>query len=292
MIVVDSLLFAALFVPELITTETLTATFYFALFVHVMSTLYIGTFGRLRTATWLLLIGAWAGWEIGTFASLVRPWRQWQAWLTQWPLFGDALVASVGRWPYLALFLLALDVVVMHYADWRRRSFLHMVVFLAAVIGATVATDLAVSAMVSVPPLPPPAQEPALPALIPIWYALPVYALLRAAEQDLGRDCDVRRSARANDLAMDAGGCPAYRQNTLGMAPALHDARRDLDQPRISRRAAARRPCAGRGADIGHILLFLFFCAAVCSSLDGARVGPRHSIDRAIAVKSGPRARA
>jgi hypothetical protein len=180
MIVVDSLLFAALFAPELITTETLTATFYFALFVHVMSTLYIATFGRLRTATWLLLIGAWAGWEIGTFASLVRPWRQWQAWLTQWPLVGDALVASVGRWPYLALFLLALDVVVMHYADWRRRSFLHMAVFLAAVIGATVATDLAVSAMVSVPPLPPPAQEPALPALIPIWYALPVYALLRA----------------------------------------------------------------------------------------------------------------
>ena len=49
-------------------------TFYLALFAHVVLTLYVGTFGTLRTATWMVLIGAWAGSEIATLASYVLPW--------------------------------------------------------------------------------------------------------------------------------------------------------------------------------------------------------------------------
>src|SRR5689334_15933649 len=58
------LMFAGLTRPELISAEVLATIFYVALFIDIIVSLYAGTFGALRTATWLLLIGAGAGLQI------------------------------------------------------------------------------------------------------------------------------------------------------------------------------------------------------------------------------------
>jgi ubiquinol-cytochrome c reductase cytochrome b subunit len=154
--------------PELISVNIITATFYLALLVHVPLTFYAGTFGTLRTATWLLLIGAWAGSEILSFRIIAGFW-------------GLDLRAASAVWPSLALLALGLDVVALLYTVWRRRALLHLAVYLVAVLVATVAVDLALSAIFSPSPLRATGggEDDAF-SIVPVWHALPFYALLRA----------------------------------------------------------------------------------------------------------------
>jgi quinol-cytochrome oxidoreductase complex cytochrome b subunit len=74
-----------------------------------------------------------------------------------------------------------LDIAVAHYAGWRRRSFPQLAAFLVAVIATAIAVGLVLSRIAS----------PSVPAgtevgqhyaysIMPAWYALPLYALLRA----------------------------------------------------------------------------------------------------------------
>src|SRR5208337_1181119 len=115
--------------------KDLMATFYLALFVHAGFTIYDGSFSALRTATWLLLIGAWAGSELAAFFGFIFPLGQFAFWLmtmmTNIPLAGEVLAGWFQRHaaaihglavsPLLYLLVLGLDIAVMHYDDWRRR---------------------------------------------------------------------------------------------------------------------------------------------------------------------------
>lgn len=175
----------------------LIGTFYLALFVHIGFTIYDGRFSALRTATWLVLIGLWIGAEVVAFFGLIIPSGQVAFWLPNLGVVGEALAtcfvsesgATGGRcamWYLLTLIALVSDVAVMHYADWRRRSFLQIVAFLALVLMASVVLDLAFSAVIgNASSHPEEAGSIAFPVLPP-WYMLPLYAFLRAIPDKLG----------------------------------------------------------------------------------------------------------
>src|SRR5262249_42527793 len=134
--------------------------------LDIAVTLYVGTFGTLRTATWLLLFGAGAVLQILGLGIL------------NWILHEDLRAASVG-WLPLALLLLGLDVLVMLCTTWRKRSSLHLAMFLGAVVAATIAADVILTLIFS--PLPAPRSEQDLDfPILPAWHELPHYALLRA----------------------------------------------------------------------------------------------------------------
>jgi ubiquinol-cytochrome c reductase cytochrome b/c1 subunit len=156
-----------------------------------------GSFNALRTATWLLLIGLWVGSEIAAFFGLMFPSGQFAFWLANVPLVGEVLAVSLrgdntampeglGLWSALLFLVLALDIAIMHYDDWRRRSFLQIAFFLAIVAVTAIVLGLAVSAGmgrsapngfdVGASPFP----------IMPPWHLLPFYALLRAVPSKLG----------------------------------------------------------------------------------------------------------
>jgi ubiquinol-cytochrome c reductase cytochrome b/c1 subunit len=179
-----------LIVPGSTSTRDLTATFYLAVFIHLGFTIYDGRFGALRTATWLLLIGAWAGSELAAFFGLILPSGQIAFWLTiNVPVAGKVLAhllqsdgATLSK-GFLFL-VLGLDIAVMHYDGWRRRSILQIAVFLAAVGAAATVLGLALGAFINNP-----ASNEANAgsfAIVPPWYLLPFYALLRALPNKLG----------------------------------------------------------------------------------------------------------
>jgi hypothetical protein len=161
-----------------------TETFYLALYVHLGFSLYLGAFNRRRTATWLMLIGAWAAAEVVGFTAFLIPTGQIIFWLTTRPLAGP-LLARLGAvppaaWPAAALVLLGLDLCAMHAARWRGRSLRQRAVFLVVVLVAAFALGLLAAALA--PPLPPSPQP--FPVL-PTWPTLPFYALLRAGPEKL-----------------------------------------------------------------------------------------------------------
>jgi ubiquinol-cytochrome c reductase cytochrome b subunit len=178
--------------PGSTSATALTATFYLALFIHVGFTIYDGSFSALRTATWLLLIGAWAGSELATFFRFTLPWGQFAFWLTTVPLIGEMLAgwfrgntASTFA-PALPLLVLSLDIIAMHYDDWRRCSLLQIVVFPVAVGTAAVVLGLALSAVMDSSASDSPGFGPSAFPILPPWHELPFYALLRAVPNKLG----------------------------------------------------------------------------------------------------------
>jgi ubiquinol-cytochrome c reductase cytochrome b/c1 subunit len=184
-----------LIIPGATSPKDLMATFYLALFVHVGFTIYDGSFDALRTATWLLLIGTWAGSEALTFWGFMVPWGQVAFWLATVPLVGDVLAYTSDAasilggyvpWSALPLLVLGLDIAVMHYDRWRRSSLLRVAIFLASVGAAAIVLGLALNLVIDrSAPSGPDVATGQLP-IVPPWHSLPFYALLRAVPSKLG----------------------------------------------------------------------------------------------------------
>jgi quinol-cytochrome oxidoreductase complex cytochrome b subunit len=178
--------------PGSTSATELTATFYLALFIHVGFTIYDGSFSALRTVTWLLLIGMWAGSELVGFSGLRLPWGQFAFWLTTVPLIGEILAgwlrsntASMFA-PALPLLVLSLDIMVMHYDDWRRCSLLQIAIFPVAVGAAAIVLGLALDTVMNPSASNSPGFGLSSFPVLPPWHVLPFYALLRAVPNKLG----------------------------------------------------------------------------------------------------------
>jgi ubiquinol-cytochrome c reductase cytochrome b/c1 subunit len=187
-----------LILPGSVSARELAATFYLAFFIHAGFTIYDGRFGSLRTATWLLLIAVWAGPELAAFFGFIFPVGQLIFWLASViPLLGEvlfgwlrsdhaAMLGGLAVSPVLALLVLGLDIAVMHYDDWRRRPVLQIGIFLAAVGTAAIVLGVTLGAVMDLPvSRGQDAQVSSFP-IMPPWYMLPFYALLRAVPDKLG----------------------------------------------------------------------------------------------------------
>ena len=171
LIVADGVIVPGLMSPALVSSTGAMATFQLALLFHVMATLYVGTFDAARTATWLLLIAAWAGSEIAVFTSTILP-------LNQLPIVADLAPTVTVLWPVAALLVLALDIAVMHAATPRRHPGLWFAALLAAAIALALIGRVPLSAFdLVVLPDPGPYRDF---DIVPAWYALPFYTMLRA----------------------------------------------------------------------------------------------------------------
>jgi ubiquinol-cytochrome c reductase cytochrome b/c1 subunit len=183
---------------------TLLTTYYLAFFIHAGFTLYDGRFSALRTWTWLALVAAGAGAGVTGFLGYLLPWGQLEYWLASelarsqaaweflyslngWLLSLQSRLAGFPIWPILLLGILCLDVAVMHYEAWRRRSLLHAAIFLAAVIAFVVAFGVTARLLVG-SPTPPASDMNAFPTpmnIVPSWNELPFFAMLRAVPDKL-----------------------------------------------------------------------------------------------------------
>jgi ubiquinol-cytochrome c reductase cytochrome b subunit len=171
LIVADGVILPGLMSPGLLSSMGVMATFHLALLVHVMATFYVGTFDTARTATWLLLIALWAGSEIVAFTSYILPFNQL-------PIVRDATAMAAVLWPAAALLVLVLDIAVMYVATPRRRPALSFAMLLAAAIAVVLIARMPLSAFdLVVLPDPGPYRDF---DIVPAWYALPFYAMLRA----------------------------------------------------------------------------------------------------------------
>jgi ubiquinol-cytochrome c reductase cytochrome b/c1 subunit len=178
-----SVLLGGLLLAGPLSPATLATTFYPALFIHLLVSAYDGRFDRMRTFTWFLLICGWIASEVMAFVALMLPWGQFRFWLASkfagMPVLGKWLSDLIGGealgpwvWSSVLLGILALDLLVMHHRRWRAASPAQIVAFVVCVIaGAAILSPT----IVQLTPGPPPGDF----AVMPFWYTLPIYELLR-----------------------------------------------------------------------------------------------------------------
>lgn len=180
------------------TPARLAAGFYLAMLPHVAVTACDGRLARWRRTTWLLLIFAWALSELAVFLGYILPWGQITFWLAslaeERPWLGTVLrglLDSPGAAvlpPLFLMLLLGLDLVAMHDARWRARSFRQLAMFLLAAAAVAILLGLALGMLLLAPA--PAADTMARPldlrAVLPPWHTWPFFALLRAVPDKLG----------------------------------------------------------------------------------------------------------
>jgi quinol-cytochrome oxidoreductase complex cytochrome b subunit len=192
-----AILFNGLVYPGPLGAE-LAGTFYLAFFVHAGFTLYDGRFSARRTKTWLALAALWACAQIWPFAGYITFLGQLDYWLfTVLVNLGLAsldpdhpgllplvsLVSGVvsGRWAGLLMFAaLCVDFAVLYHERWRGNAVWRAAIFAGCACAGGLVLGLALGAVV---PPPPPKIELNLvtpPHILPAWYQLPEYAMLRA----------------------------------------------------------------------------------------------------------------
>ncbi len=178
----------------------LAGTFYLAFFVHAGFALYDGRFSARRTKTWLALAGLWALAQIWPFAGYITFLGQLDYWL--FTVLVNLGLASfdpdhpgllpwvglvTGLWPGPFLFAaLCVDIAVLYLDRWRGRPAWHGAIFAACACFGGLVLGLALGALV---PPPPPKLELDFvtpPHIVPAWYRLPEYAMLRAFPSKLG----------------------------------------------------------------------------------------------------------
>jgi quinol-cytochrome oxidoreductase complex cytochrome b subunit len=161
-------------------TEHLMTAFYLIAFVHIGISLYDRVFRRIGTMTWLLLILGWVIAECLSFVRHLLPIGQalfwlatnapWAAPMLEWLMANSVVV------PLLLLTLLAVDVVTMHVLRWNKGPWWQPALVVVAAIIANLVLGLAFSGLL-------PAQQQQSPssfAIVPPWYLLPLYAIMRA----------------------------------------------------------------------------------------------------------------
>jgi len=148
-----------------------------AVYLHVWLTLLDGGWTRLRRVTWLLLGLSWAGAVAAGFLGYVLPWGQIRFWLANG--WGAAVVTGAAG--LLATLSFAADVAAAALIRLRGRPARHVAALLI------VAALLALSIWANTPqPEPELAAYPSTPAdIVPPWYLLPWYAVLRAPSDKL-----------------------------------------------------------------------------------------------------------
>lgn len=178
----------------------LIGTFHLAFFVHAGFTLYNGSFGVLRTKTWLFLIGLWSlapVWMLlkssGFFGDLNFWAFRMQAELESsgWH-YGALALAAIRRlhmlWLPALLSILCVDIVVMHYSDWRHTPVRRSAIFIACASlgGLILAFALGALTPPQITPVPPvdPLQVP--PKVTPEWFLLSYYTIMLAIPFKLG----------------------------------------------------------------------------------------------------------
>lgn len=180
LLLVMSLLLAARTAPQL--NDILVSLFVLTALVHVWFSTYLGgPFGALRIATWAALIAFCTASTAVVFLAtlIVFPPSAPSGFLS------DASVAlrspgGLPGWPVvLGMGLLVADLVAMYGPRWWRAS-----VKLAAVIVAVWAVALLPYALDfpevgAIEPPPPTAVLPKAASILPEWYLLPVYEVLR-----------------------------------------------------------------------------------------------------------------
>jgi ubiquinol-cytochrome c reductase cytochrome b/c1 subunit len=183
LLLILAVLFGGLLFAGPLTPAKLATTFYLALFIHLVVSAYDGRFDRLRTLTWFLLIGAWVVSEIQAFLSMLLPFGQLRFWLANkfasMPVVGKWLSdliggESLGPWFWSAglLLILALDLLAMHRWRWRTASTAQIAIFVIGVIAAAIILSPVIAGLTPAPP-------PGGFAILPLWYTLPLYELLR-----------------------------------------------------------------------------------------------------------------
>lgn len=178
----------------------LESTFYLAFFIHVGFSLYDGSFSAARTVTWLILIAAWFGAELAAFLGYVIPWGQIGFWLMLvmtkllpspgklFELFARNLQpgSSLAIWTWVLLLLLTLDLAVMHWGRWRGKSFIQIGMYLVTAAAAALLLGFAESALIGSSTTASPVGPYSTPAhIVPAWYELPFFALLRSVPNKL-----------------------------------------------------------------------------------------------------------
>jgi quinol-cytochrome oxidoreductase complex cytochrome b subunit len=194
-----------LILPGPASSGELVTAFYLAFFLHAGFTFYDGSFGTLRTVTWLLLIAGCVGPVIAGFFGYALIWGQLKFWLVSQiaalPVVGETFAQWFARnvqqmpeipepSPILLLLLLGLDSAVMHREAWRESSPLQIGIFLAVACAGALILGLAAGLLIGSPE--PGAHEmadvgtlPTPPKILPDWYVLPYYALLRSIPNKL-----------------------------------------------------------------------------------------------------------
>jgi quinol-cytochrome oxidoreductase complex cytochrome b subunit len=188
-----AILFGGLIYPGPLARE-LQSAFHLAFFAHAGFTLYDGRFSAQRTKSWAALAGLWALAQITPFAGYITALGQLDYWLftvlvnTGLASFDPnhpgvlPLVGFVkGLWPGpLLLAVLCVDIAVLYYDRWRGNLAWRAAIFAGCASAAGIIVGLALGL-----PAPPPPSMIELdfitpPHIVPPWYRLPEYAMLRA----------------------------------------------------------------------------------------------------------------
>ncbi len=160
--------------------QRLQAGLFAGIWAHILMSLYIGRFDRLRTRTYLLLVLAMLAGQFFSFARFVLPWGQMAFWLASVlpQQLGSWLApAFEGRmdfqlvWPLVLLALLVIDVMVMQ----RKAAAISRAVAIAMAgwqlsLRSRRCQTLALVAALELDQF----------AVIPHWSLLPGYSILRA----------------------------------------------------------------------------------------------------------------
>lgn len=165
-------------------TEAWTGTFYLALVIHLGLGLYDARFSDARKWSWLILVGLWILFEILGFLGFMLPMGQIAYWLASiLPLGLVEPLTSAPILPLVGFVALAVDATVWRLTGEADRRLVGLFILIIVAILAGLGAGLLLGAL-----LPPPSpDELGLGfAILPAWYELPIYALLRAVPDKLG----------------------------------------------------------------------------------------------------------
>ena len=177
------------------------------LYLHVLTSIGYGRFSRARVVTWVALILSWSVIpSVVAFAGFMLPWGQVSYWfasvvtdvlgvvpggggVTAWLFAGglDRLPSLAGVGGTISLAVLGVDVAVMYAGLWRTHSALWVIVRVVLIVIACFTLAVLIDAIVDsyLPPAPPD-PGPLTPAhIVPEWWLLPIYAILRSVPSKL-----------------------------------------------------------------------------------------------------------
>lgn len=171
------------------------SAFFLCLYIHLWVSIYDGIFDRGRRLSWLALNLSWIGAVFGGFLDYVMPWGQMWGWFTT--VLANHLgeqsaneVQAISAWfaplgaglAVVPSTVFVLDIVLMHRLGSRRvMSWRLLLPAVCAIgLGATAAMLSSLQEAVS-----PAEAAQGLPSIVPDWFFLPFYAMLRCLPDKL-----------------------------------------------------------------------------------------------------------
>lgn len=209
------LFFILLFASEAIVTSLRgpypgVGSIYACFYIHLWLSIYDGGFGSRRKILWIALIIGWVGAMAAGFLSYVMPWGQAQMWSAAvflnladglpggrdwgpkaWEAFGAFSNTAFGQGFLIALSclpvaLLVFDIAVMHGHTAAGREDVAGSGRILRRLSPYVAVAIGASSAMLYQPVAPDDTLASLQAIMPQWYLLPFYAVLRAVPDKFG----------------------------------------------------------------------------------------------------------